>query len=237
MKTRRFESSSGVSSTSSSFSLPSFPYASEKKCAEYSQMGKILGPVTEKQMRGDQSAPRAHRTGLIIFMMLRHGRAELSRRWDASFPPSCDESLLKKRAIQPSSCYWQQPVVPWLEYISPAFYFHVRSCFITYCDDRRLRINRLGHCERKREKGKGDDSDIKMKRFMKYIMRWDAIRVNNPFTFTFLDTSVNCKTCKSSVIILFQIISENNFNSISNERNVIYVINYVSAIKRTRIAQ
>jgi len=46
---------------------------------------KIPGRVPGKQMREDQSAPRAHRTGLIIFMILRHGRGGSPRD---EIPPS-----------------------------------------------------------------------------------------------------------------------------------------------------
>lgn len=131
-------------------------------------------------MREDQSAPRAHRTGLIIFMTLCHRRGVV-QEMRCLLPIDDVTNLRRERehAIQPSSCYWQRPVTPWPEYI-PSPFISRRSYLITYCDDRRLGelmdvdiMNERGH-------GKGNDMTmIKMKQFMRYIEPWNVIRVND----------------------------------------------------------
>jgi len=47
--------------------------------------GEDFRTMPEKQMREDQSAPRARRTRLIIFMTLRHGRGDVR---EMRYPPS-----------------------------------------------------------------------------------------------------------------------------------------------------
>jgi len=134
---------------------------------------KIPGRVPGKQMREDQSAPRAHRTGLIIFMILCHGCGGSPRWWDTSFPSSCNESLPRKRAVRPSSYHWQRPAASWPEYILLPFISR-RPYLITYCDDRRLGELMDVDIENERKHGKRDDSDTKMKQFTGYTMKRDS---------------------------------------------------------------
>lgn len=76
--------------------------------------------MPEKQMREDQSAPRAHRTRLIIFMTLRHGRGvvremryllpcrrrvtNLHRERERSDPPPATDNDLPPRDWNTSCC-------------------------------------------------------------------------------------------------------------------------------------